>query len=106
MTGNTEQIMAQMLGTHVQRRRSIAFMKKIQMKTVARAMKLRSPCTMDFDWDSTISTRDLDGSLEAAGTRGGPSLAARASTGTVNRPSDRPEEGVRVEYRPVNPPAV
>jgi hypothetical protein len=76
-------------------------MKKIQTNTVSAsgAMKLRSPCTMDFDWDSTISTRISTAAWKRPGT---PDVALARRLGQdqdgQQAERDRPEECVKVEY--------
>jgi hypothetical protein len=77
-----------MLGSRSSGSRSIAFMKKIQTNTVSAsgAMKLRSPCTIDLDCDSTISTRISTAAWKRPGTPEVALAAALARIRTASRP--------------------
>src|SRR5450830_1410480 len=59
-------------------RKSSEFIRATQMNTVSAsgAMKLRSPCTMAFDWSSTISTTISTNDWKRPGT---PEVALRAA---------------------------
>jgi len=77
----------QMKGSRSTGSRSIAFIRKIQMKTVrasgATSLRLWALWTMPLAWDSTISTRISTAAWKRPGT---PEVAARAAFHSSRQP--------------------
>src|SRR5262245_14641315 len=67
-------------------RKSSEFISETQTNTVSAsgAMKLRLPCTIDFDWSSTISTTISTNAWKRPGT---PEVARRAASHINRQPS-------------------